>query len=547
MGKKTTSEKREQWLFLCNNTTKKPLNANQKVYPLETSKKKASDKIHLEIGALEKRLTTDLPDVLEDLLEIATLVYVAGQLTTRGGNKEIEYGYKWYRDFELVIPVREYEIWSEYQTKELLEEILKFVSGEKYQFHFTRKPKGIPSFLGYQPSPIGDTDIQEVVLFSGGMDSFSGVVKEVHGEKKKIALVSHCSEAKMDSLQKKVYQYIDENCEGPQPLHVPAKIWKGGRFVTKDTNQRNRSFLYAALGAAVAKAVGLSRVRFYENGIISCNLPFDGQTYQARRTRTTHPRFLIQMSELMEAITGEEFLFENPYAFKTRADVIQEVKDVNKQEGIAHTRSCAKSRYVGKTRHDGVCSQCVDRRFAVVASECEKCESEEEYKINIFTDELNLTHDRTMVLGFAYLTDFIETSNIDSFYKKFSSDLLELSRYIGPQEAAIKMIYNLYLRYAKQVNFAIDKKITEEPRIARRGHRDCLISMVCRQIHKNFPKLAQNEEAGIKKHGKHGLNQKVQHHLDQDPKATAMEIARKIGNTSDDAVRQTKAWKTRQK
>lgn len=547
MARKQIPGEREQWLFLCNDAVKTP-RANQQEQRLITSPKREKDKIHLEIATLEKRLTDNLSDVMQDLLEIATLVYVAGQVTSRGTDKGLDYGYKWFRDFELVIPVREYGIWSEFQVKELLEEILTFVSGEKYQFHFTRKSKGSPGFLGWKNSPVDDSDIKEVVLFSGGLDSFCGAVKEVQGEKKKIALVSHCSETKITGLQNRVYHYIKDHCEGPSPLHVPAKIWKGGLFDTKDTNQRNRSFLYAALGAAVAKTISLNKVRFYENGIISCNLPFDGQTYQARRTRTTHPRFLFQMTELIEMITGEDFKYENLYAYKTRADIIQEVINAQKQTGITLTRSCAKSRFQGEIRHDGVCSQCIDRRFAIVANECSKYESKNEYKINIFTDELEKTQDRTMVLGFAYLADFVERASLDAFYSFFKTDLIELANYIGPREETIKIIYNLYKRYAKQVNGAIDSVMRENLARVRTGTKDCLLSMVFRQEHKDFLKLAKQKTEGFKKHGKGQLNEKIKHVLEINPNITAPDIVKKIGNnTKPDTIRQTQAWKNRKK
>ncbi|MBN1125975.1 MAG: hypothetical protein JXA82_13285 [Sedimentisphaerales bacterium] len=549
MAKLLNTNTKEKYLFLCNDAVKKQ-RPEQKVIHIKTSNKREHDKIHLEIAALEEQLKDNLPDVMTDLLEIATLVYVAGQLTSRGGSKEIEYGYKWFRDFEMAIPVREYELWSDFQIKELLEEILKFVSGEKYEFHFTRKSKTSPELLGFKPSPIGDKDIEEVLLFSGGLDSFSGAVKEMHGEKKKVALVSHCSETKITGLQQKLYEYIANTCEGPNPLHVPAKIWKGGRFHTKDTHQRNRSFLYAALGAAVAKTIGLKRVRFYENGIISCNLPFDGQTYQARRTRTTHPRFLSKMSELVEELTKEDFIFENLYAYKTRVDVIQEIINLEHQDGIIDTRSCVKSRYEGDIRHDGVCSQCIDRRFATIAADCQQYDPQKRYKFNIFTDELNKIPDRTMALGFSYLADIVETFDLDAFTKYFTADLLEVANYIPlPNEEAIKVIYNLYKRFAKQFNQVLDMKLGEHPSEIRSGKwpKGCLLNMISHQIHKQFPQLAKHKETGKNKHGHQELDTKVNELLSINPYFTSGEIADEIKNTSASAVRQTYSWKNRKK
>ena len=46
------------------------------------------------------------------------------------------------------------------------------------------------------------------------------------------------------------------------------------------------------LGAAVAHSSGLDGVSFYENGIVSINLPLCGQEVGGRATRTTHPQSL---------------------------------------------------------------------------------------------------------------------------------------------------------------------------------------------------------------------------------------------------------------
>ena len=117
-----------EYLILCDKASG---NAKgfQDVLELELDKRtvkkrgKGKNKIRLDTNNIKKLLINNLSYVMSDLLEIATFVYVAGQLTTRGGLKEFEYGSKWYRHFKMVIPVRERDIWLD--QKELLEEIIK--------------------------------------------------------------------------------------------------------------------------------------------------------------------------------------------------------------------------------------------------------------------------------------------------------------------------------------------------------------------------------------------------------------------------------------
>ena len=45
-------------------------------------------------------------------------------------------------------------------------------------------------------------------------------------------------------------------------------------------------------GAVTARLFGLDRITFFENGIVSLNLPPLAQVVGARATRTTHPQVL---------------------------------------------------------------------------------------------------------------------------------------------------------------------------------------------------------------------------------------------------------------
>jgi hypothetical protein len=84
------------------------------------------------------------------------------------------------------------------------------------------------------------------------------------------------------------------------PLHVNVRVNKD-KDLGKEYTQRTRSFLFAALGFTVARMVGTSNLRFYENGVVSLNLPVCAQVIGGRATRTTHPRVLVEMAELFSS------------------------------------------------------------------------------------------------------------------------------------------------------------------------------------------------------------------------------------------------------
>ena len=59
-----------------------------------------------------------------------------------------------------------------------------------------------------------------------------------------------------------------------------------------EKTQRTRSFLFASLAFVLARMFGKERFTFFENGVISFNLPIAGDVLGARATRTTHPRVI---------------------------------------------------------------------------------------------------------------------------------------------------------------------------------------------------------------------------------------------------------------
>ena len=138
----------EQHLILCGET--ETVGAKEAiVHKLKLGKDKGH--IYLDIDSITEKMVQDLPDVMHDLLEIATYVYVGDQIVSRGGKKSFDYGKKWYRCLNFRIPVREREIWSDPEIEGLLGAALSFVSGDTYTFDFVSQPRdAFPGFLNFK-------------------------------------------------------------------------------------------------------------------------------------------------------------------------------------------------------------------------------------------------------------------------------------------------------------------------------------------------------------------------------------------------------------
>jgi Queuosine biosynthesis protein QueC len=161
-------------------------------------------------------------------------------------------------------------------------------------------------------------------------------------------------------------------------MHFPVQITKYGMKSLEHT-QRSRSFLYATVAFIVAYLLGNTRIRFFENGVVSINLPIADQVVDSRATRTTHPLVLAQFCAFFSPVTGTSIEVENPYIWKTKADVVRTVAERGCWDLIRDSVSCTRTRDATKLHtHCGCCSQCIDRRFGVLAADCSKYDPEPE-------------------------------------------------------------------------------------------------------------------------------------------------------------------------
>jgi len=340
--------------------------------------------VKLKIADITRRLASEVPDVLTDLVEIASYIYCADQALTRGGDGVVVVGRNWRRRFSFHIPVRVPDVWSSGPVLSALRDTLTFLSDDdEYEFHFSKHNEPVPmqKYLELAPGTNSISEIDEVLLFSGGIDSLGGAVIEAVREKRRTALVSHRANPKISSKQKLVFQDLRAMCPENPPFHIPVWVQKG-EALDREYAQRTRSFLYASLAAVVARAFGLRRIRFYENGVVSLNLPISEQVVGGRATRTTHPQVLNGYAALFRLLTDGAFDVENPFLWLTKGEVVDLIGDAGCSPLIKHTVSCTHTRDMTRIfTHCGRCSQCISRRFATLASKYADSDPAEMYKV----------------------------------------------------------------------------------------------------------------------------------------------------------------------
>lgn len=295
----------------------------------------------------------------KELLYFAMAIYSADRRISRSKAYD-----KWTRDIHIYFPVIDTDKWK--SVEDILRSAVSFLTGDRWAFTFypTDFRQEIQKHFTYKDID----DIDAVTLLSGGLDSFIGAVDLLESVGNKIMFVSHHPLGGMDhSFQKTVANFLDTKYPN-QVKHIDLYAQPKGRSADEDSS-RSRAFMYFIMGITVTNALGCSSFIIPENGFMSLNVPLTNIRIGSLSTRSTHPYFVDQMQELIEAL-GISVSLITPYQFKTKGEMITESRNIETvQDGYTLTRSCStlKYRFKGHStkRHCGVCFPCIVRRTAL--------------------------------------------------------------------------------------------------------------------------------------------------------------------------------------
>ena len=444
-----------------------------------------SPNVRLQISDISRRLLANVPDVLADLLEVASYVYAADSAISRGGKTDTQMGRRWRRKFRFEIPVRLPSLWSSDPVLSALVETLSFLSDDSYEFEFraiTDAPT-MEEYFEFKDKEETAFTPDEVILFSGGLDSLSGTVEELVGYGKKVALVSHRSASKIVGAQKGLVDKLRSRLGANRVLHVPVWANLDGTLGREPTH-RTRSFLFAALGVVTARMFGRDSICFFENGVVSLNLPPVAQVVGARATRTTHPQTLAGFQSLFSAVLGSDFGVDNPFTWMTKTEVIERIAANDCSDLIRDTRSCTRVHDMTRLHpHCGQCSQCIDRRFAVLAASQEHEDPAEAYKVDLFTDKRPAGPDREMALGYVRSASMVNRMEDTAFFARYGEASRVVRHFSEPADVVAERIFDLYRRHASAVCRVFDGAIASHSEALRQGDlpADSLLPLVVGQ------------------------------------------------------------------
>jgi 7-cyano-7-deazaguanine synthase in queuosine biosynthesis len=338
----------------------------------------------------------------EDLLNLCATIYATDIASKRLERENVS------RQFNLTIPVINYQVFQ--SVAEEIKYALLILSHDHWNINFVPY-SGTPE--GYRKQDYKTKN--SLLLFSGGLDSFSGAL-ELCDQYDNLTLVSHITaNPVVKGSQEKLLNYINSKFPGKcerLSFHISGR--KSGCFdfpsdSDREESQRTRSFMFLSIAGLVARRKQISEILFIaENGQMAIHLPLTAARISAFSTYTAHPEFLRMMQDILQAILQFPIIIQNPYLYRTKAEVVASTVRNHKDE-IHNTVSCWKaSRVTSVYNHCGVCIPCLIRRIALEYNNLIL----PEYETDLFTEDiLKLPSDNDGKRNLADLCEFIKMFN----------------------------------------------------------------------------------------------------------------------------------------
>ena len=292
----------------------------------------------------------------------------------------------------------------------------------------------------------------EVALFSGGVDSFAGAVDGLIGERKRLALVGHHSCPKVFSIQKELIEGLKRGGLAGQIFYAPVNVTNTG-IAAREYTQRTRSFLFACLALVLTRMFERDEFTFYENGVVSLNLPIAKDVLGARATRTTHPKVIRGFEELFSAVLERDIAIRTPFQWLTKKEVTRKAVEHGFGHLLATTSSCTRPRdWTRYRRHCGACSQCIDRRFGILAAGFGDLDPAERYELDLLLGDRSLDRDVRMAVAYVKFFQNFASSSKSRFISDHPQVAAALSYFPDlSADAAAARIHDLYIRHAEDV------------------------------------------------------------------------------------------------
>jgi hypothetical protein len=317
-----------------------------------------------------------------DWIDLAIAVYVADRLSLRESVKNRN---NWKRKFSVKIAVRNLETWQNEDLQDELKNVLNYYTDDDWEFEFLSLESNDRLNSINNKLPIPPAKTPRVALYSGGLDSFAGISRQLYEneDENSFILVSGVTNHRQDFQQRRQIKGLIQKYHSIEIIHQTIKFgfnWNNSEHPREENSQRTRGFVFTTFGAVTALNAGSNVLEIYENGIGAINLPYDNSQVGTMNSRGVNPLALLRMEKFIQKLINQDFQIKNLYLFNTKGEMCQHEAVQDLEEIIPLTFSCDgfPVQTAGKPQC-GVCTSCLLRRLSLESADLFVCDNGEQY------------------------------------------------------------------------------------------------------------------------------------------------------------------------
>src|SRR3954452_16631211 len=158
----------------------------------------------------------------------------------------------------------------------------------------------------------------------------------------------------------------------------------------------------------------------------------------------------------------------NPFVWLTKAEVVARIAAHGFADLIRDTRSCTRVHEMTRLHpHCGQCSQCLDRRFAILEAGQEYEDPDEAYKVDLFTGERPPGPDREMALAYVRSASDVNRMADVAFFSRFGEASRTVDFFNEPAGVVAERIFDLHRRHAAGVCTVFDQAVSKHASVLR--------------------------------------------------------------------------------
>lgn len=321
--------------------------------------------------SLSRPLGRQLTPFGADLVDIGVAIATADRLCLRspkGDQRSLSR--RWPRQIQVEIPVRCVERWRSTEISDSLATLLDHMADEEWIFEFVprnhhERSSEAQVVLPWKRPSLGES---RVILFSGGLDSFTGVANLLGKPLDTIVTVNIANNARIGNQAQSILNKLPHE-DRPTLLPATASLRILAPGLEREPSARLRALQFLFAGIAVVDACEGNKLTVCENGYGAINLPMTSDQFGSRAGKGMHPKTLAHISHVVSLAADQPFKTTNLGLFFSKGQLVKQYADAPHLRSLAlETQSCERHTYRRHRTSCGICGSCLLRRIAFNAA-----------------------------------------------------------------------------------------------------------------------------------------------------------------------------------